>query len=302
MLSTDAWASAHDPSQRRSADVGSGSCPGQLLFCLPADPDRPMADNNRTLTGRRGGGGVAPVPGAERWVGLLVISVAQLMVALDATIMNIALPSAQHALGVSDADRQWVITAYTLTLAGLLLLGGRIADYLGHKRAFLIGLVGFAAGSALGGAAVDLGMLVAGRALQGAFAAILVPTALSLLAVTFTQPKERARAFAVGGAVGLLLGGGLTEYSSWRWCMYVNVAIAVLAAAAGLVYLMDAEVRGRTRFDVLGVLLVTGGLVLVVYACSQAGGKGWSATEVLTQLGMAAMLLTLFVLWESRAA
>src|SRR6266536_3241047 len=187
MLSTDAWASAHDPSQRRSADVGSGSCPGQLLFCLPADPDRPMADNNRTLTGRRGGGGVAPVPGAERWVGLLVISVAQLMVALDATIMNIALPSAQHALGVSDADRQWVITAYTLTLAGLLLLGGRIADYLGHKRAFLIGLVGFAAGSALGGAAVDLGMLVAGRAVQGAFAAILVPTALSLLAVTFTQ-------------------------------------------------------------------------------------------------------------------
>ncbi len=268
-----------------------------------------MADNNRTLTGRRGGGGVAPVPGAERWVGLLVISVAQLMVALDATIMNIALPSAQHALGVSDADRQWVITAYTLTLAGLLLLGGRIADYLGHKRAFLIGLVGFAAGSALGGAAVDLGMLVAGRAVQGAFAAILVPTALSLLAVTFTQPKERARAFAVygavassGGAVGLLLGGGLTEYSSWRWCMYVNVAIAVLAAAAGLAYLMDAEVRGRTRFDVLGVLLVTGGLVLVVYACSQAVGKGWSATEVLTQLGMAAMLLTLFVLWESRAA
>src|SRR6266542_4260383 len=309
MLSTDAWASAHDPSQRRSADVGSGSCPGQLLFCLPADPDRPMADNNRTLTGRRGGGGVAPVPGAERWVGLLVISVAQLMVALDATIMNIALPSAQHALGVSDADRQWVITAYTLTLAGLLLLGGRIADYLGHKRAFLIGLVGFAAGSARGGAAVDLGILVAGRRVQGAFAAILVPTALSLLAVTFTQPKERARAFAVygavassGGAVGLLLGGGLTEYSSWRWCMYVNVAIAVLAAAAGLAYLMDAEVRGRTRFDVLGVLLVTGGLVLVVYACSQAVGKGWSATEVLTQLGMAAMLLTLFVLWEARAA
>ncbi len=268
-----------------------------------------MADNNRTLTGRRGGGGVAPVSGSGRWVGLLVISVAQLMVALDATIMNIALPSAQHALGVSDADRQWVITAYTLTLAGLLLLGGRIADYLGHKRAFLIGLVGFAAGSALGGAAVDLGMLVAGRVVQGAFAAILIPTALSLLAVTFTQPKERARAFAVygaiaasGGAVGLLLGGGLTEYSSWRWCMYVNVAIAVLAAAARLAYLMDAEVRGRTRFDVLGVLLVTGGLVLVIYACSQAVGKGWSATEVVSLLVVAMVLLTLFVLWESRAA
>lgn len=267
-----------------------------------------MADNNRTLTGRRGGG-AALAPGSGRWVALVVISVAQLMVALDATIMNIALPSAQRALGVSDADRQWVITAYTLALGGLLLLGGRIADYLGQRRAFLLGLVGFAAGSALGGAAVNLGMLVAGRAVQGAFAAILIPTALSLLAVTFTQPKERARAFAVygaiassGGAVGLLLGGGLTEYSSWRWCMYVNVAIGVLAAAAGLASLADAEVRGRTRFDPLGVLLVTGGLVLVVYACSQAVGKGWSATEVLILLGSAAMLLTLFVGWESRAA
>ncbi len=223
--------------------------------------------------------------------------------------MNIALPSAQRTLGVWDADWQWVITAYTLALAGLLLLGGRIADYLGQKRAFLIGLVGFAAGSALGGAAVNLGMLAAGRALQGAFAAVLIPTALSLLAVTFTQPKERATAFAVygaiassGGAVGLLLGGGLTEYSSWRWCMYVNVAIGVLAAAAGLAYLADAKAAGRPRFDVLGVLLATGGLVLVVYACSQAVGKGWSATEVLTLLGMAAMLLSLFVLWESRTA
>jgi EmrB/QacA subfamily drug resistance transporter len=268
-----------------------------------------MADNNPTLRGRRADGGAAPVPGSGRWVGLVVISVAQLMVALDATIMNIALPSAQRTLGVSDADRQWVIIAYTLALAGLLLLGGRIADYLGQKRAFLIGLAGFAAGSALGGAAVDLGMLVAGRALQGAFAAILIPTALSLLAVTFTEPKERARAFAVygaiaasGGAVGLLLGGGLTEYGSWRWCMYVNLAIGVLAAVAGLAYLADAEAAGRPRFDVLGVLLVTGGLVLVVYACSQAVGKGWNSVEVLTLLGTAAVLLTLFVGWESRAA
>jgi EmrB/QacA subfamily drug resistance transporter len=268
-----------------------------------------MADNNRTLTGRRGGGGAAPASGSGRWVGLVVISVAQLMVALDATIMNIALPSAQHTLGVSDADRQWVITAYTLALAGLLLLGGRIADYLGQKRAFLIGLVGFAAGSALGGAAVNLGMLVAGRAVQGAFAAILIPTALSLLAVTFTEPKERASAFAVygaiaasGGAVGLLLGGGLTEYSSWRWCMYVNVAIGVLAAAAGLAYLVDAKAAGRARLDVLGVLLVTGGLVLVVYACSQAAGTGWNSVEVVILLVVAVVLLTLFVGWESRTA
>src|SRR6266536_1646524 len=214
-----------------------------------------MADT-RTSTERRADHGAAPAPDSRRWLGLAVISVAQLMVALDATIMNIALPSAQRALGVSDADRQWVITGYTLALAGLLLLGGRVADYLGRKRAFLIGLIGFAAGSALGGAAVNLGMLVFGRALQGAFAAILTPTALSLLAVTFTEPKERGRAFAVygaiassGGAVGLLLGGALTEYSSWRWCMYVNVAIGVLAALAGVAYLVDAKVPGRCRWS-----------------------------------------------------
>jgi len=231
------------------------------------------------------------------------------MVALDATIMNIALPSAQHDLGFTDADRQWVITAYTLALGGLLLLGGRVADYLGGKRAFLIGLTGFAAGSALGGAAVNLGMLVVGRAIQGAFAAVLIPTALALLAMTFTEPKERGKAFAVygaiassGGAVGLLLGGALTEYSSWRWCMYVNVVIGALAALAGLVYLVDAKMPGRPRFDVLGVLLVTGGLVSVVYACSKAVTTGWGSAEVVGLLVAAAVLLTLFVLWEARAA
>ncbi|SRR6266496_2293798 len=267
-----------------------------------------MADT-RTSTERRADHGAAPAPDSRRWLGLAVISVAQLMVALDATIMNIALPSAQRALGVSDADRQWVITGYTLALAGLLLLGGRVADYLGRKRAFLIGLIGFAAGSALGGAAVNLGMLVFGRALQGAFAAILTPTALSLLAVTFTEPKERGRAFAVygaiassGGAVGLLLGGALTEYSSWRWCMYVNVAIGVLAALAGVAYLVDAKVPGRPRFDVLGVLLVTAGLVSVVYACSRAVTSGWSSSEVVGLLVAGGALLTLFVLWEARAA
>jgi EmrB/QacA subfamily drug resistance transporter len=267
-----------------------------------------MSDT-RTSTPRRTDGGPAAVPDARRWLGLTVISVAQLMVALDATIMNIALPSAQRALGVSDADRQWVLTAYTVALAGLLLLGGRIADYLGRKRAFLIGLVGFAAGSALGGAAVNFGMLVVGRAIQGAFAAILTPTALSLLAVTFTEPKERGKAFALygaiassGGAVGLLLGGALTQYSSWRWCMYVNVVIGVLAAVAGLAYLADAKVPGRPRFDILGVLLVTGGLVSVVYACSEAVTSGWSSTEVVTLLVVAVALLTLFVLWEARTA
>src|SRR6266536_1241231 len=214
---------------------------------------------------------------ARRLAPLVVVSLAQLMIALDATIVSIALPSAQRALHVSDANRQLVITAYTLAFGGLLLLGGRIADYLGRKRAFLIGLAGFAAASALGGAATNLGMLLAGRALQGAFAAILAPTALSLLAVTFTEPAERARAFAVyggiagsGGAAGLLLGGVLTQYLVWRWCLYVNVPIAVIAAAGGWAALPDLRPSGRPRLDIPGALLATGSLAAVVYACTQA--------------------------------
>ena len=156
------------------------------------------------------------------------------MIALDATIVSIALPSAQAALGASDADRQWVVTAYTLSFGGLLLLGGRIADFAGRKRAFLLGLAGFAVASMIGGAAPSFAVLVVARALQGAFAALLAPTALSLLAVTFTQPRERATAFAVygsiagsGAAIGLLLGGVLTQYLTWRWCLYVNLPVAI---------------------------------------------------------------------------
>jgi EmrB/QacA subfamily drug resistance transporter len=249
-----------------------------------------------------------PSPGPSRWAPLLVVSLAQLMIALDATIVNIALPSAQRALQVSDADRQLVITAYTLAFGGLLLLGGRIVDYLGRRRAFLAGLAGFAAASALGGAAVNLQMLVAGRALQGAFAAILAPAALSLLAVTFTEPSERARAFAVyggiagGGAAGLLLGGVLAEYLDWRWCLYVNVLIAVVAAAGGLATLGDARPAGRPRFDVPGVLLATGGLVAVVSACTEAVSQGWGARTVVGLLVAGAALLALFVWQESRSA
>src|SRR3954468_24305574 len=175
-----------------------------------------------------------------RWLALTVIAVAQLMVALDATIVNIALPSAQADLGFADDARQWVVTAYTCALAGLLLLGGRIADRIGRRRAFLGGLAGFSLASALAGAAPSSGWLVAGRAAQGAFAAVLTPTALSLIAVTFTTPRERARAFGVYGAVassgaamGLLLGGGLTEFAGWRWCLFVNVGIAGLAFLRG---------------------------------------------------------------------
>ena len=166
-----------------------------------------------------------------------VLAAAQLMIVLDASIVNIALPSAQEDLGITDADRQWVVTAYTLAFGGLLLLGGRIADYTGRKRTFIIGLLGFAGASALGGLAPNQELLFAARALQGGFAALMAPAALSLVTVTFTDPKERAKAFGVfgalaggGAAIGLIVGGVLTEYASWRWCLGVNVPVALIVA------------------------------------------------------------------------
>src|SRR5438309_8900884 len=204
----------------------------------------------------------------RRWTALAFIAIAQLMIALDATIVSIALPSAQASLGASDADRQWIVTAYALAFGGLLLLGGKLADYAGRKRAFLIGLAGFAVASAIGGAAPSFTVLVAARAMQGAFAALLAPTALSLLAVTFTQPRERATAFAVygsiagsGAAIGLLLGGVLTQYLTWRWCLYVNLPVAIVAAAGGWMVLPDSSRRAGARFDLPGVALATAGLV-----------------------------------------
>jgi EmrB/QacA subfamily drug resistance transporter len=240
------------------------------------------------------------------------IALAQLMVALDATIVNIALPSAQAALSFSDAERQWVVTAYTLAFGGLLLLGGRVADSIGRTRAFLIGLAGFAAASALSGAATSLGMLVGARALQGAFGALLAPTALSLLAVTFTEPHDRAKAFGVyggiaggGAAVGLVLGGFLAEYLDWRWCLYVNVPIALIAAVGAWAVLENTRPARRDalgpRFDVLGVLLGSGGLVSLVYASGQAARQGWGAPLVLAPLGAGITALALFVVQEARA-
>src|SRR5438309_9278416 len=242
----------------------------------------------------------------RRWVALAFIAVAQLMIALDATIVSIALPSAQAELHASDADRQWVVTAYTLAFGGLLLLGGRVADYLGRKRAFLIGLAGFSIASMLGGAAPDFAVLVAARALQGAFAALLAPTALSLLAVTFTQPRERATAFAVygsiagsGAAIGMLLGGALTQYLSWRWCLYVNLPIALIAAVGGWRVLARSESRPRPSFDLPGALLVTGALAALVYACTNVVTSGWSSPNVTGFLVASAVMLVLFVLRES---
>ncbi|MEU7876246.1 MFS transporter [Dactylosporangium sp. NPDC049140] len=248
-------------------------------------------------------------PDPRRWLALAVIAVAQLMVVLDATIVNIALPSAQEALHISTADRQWIVTAYTLTFGGLLLLGGRIADYFGRKRTFLIGLLGFAGASALGGAAVNAGTLFAARGLQGLFGALLAPAALSLITVTFTEAKERAKAFGVfggisggGAAIGLLAGGVLTEYADWRWCLLVNIPIAVLAFAAAVPLVRESRASGDTRYDVPGAVLVTAGQVALVYGFTKAATDGWSSSVTVTWLASAVALLGAFLFWESRTA
>jgi EmrB/QacA subfamily drug resistance transporter len=248
-----------------------------------------------------------PAKSNARWLILVVIALAQLMIVLDATIMNIALPSAQKALGFSLADRQWVVTAYALAFGSLLLLGGKLADLLGRKTTFLAGLIGFAAASAVGGAAVNFTMLVTARAVQGAFAALLAPAALSLLATTFTDQNERRRAFAVygavagsGGAVGLLLGGILTEYLSWRWCLYVNLAFAG-AAAAGAAVLLPGGGRVRTRLDLLGAALVSGGMFCIVYGFSNAANHSWGTPSTWAFLAAGAVALAVFAWWQARA-
>jgi EmrB/QacA subfamily drug resistance transporter len=248
-------------------------------------------------------------PDPRRWLALAVIAIAQLMVVLDATVVNIALPSAQKALHISTADRQWIVTAYTLAFGGLLLLGGRIADYFGRKRTFLFGLVGFAAASALGGAAANSTMLFAARGLQGAFGALLAPAALSLITVTFTEARERAKAFGVfgaisggGAAIGLISGGLLTQYANWRWCLLVNIPIAVIAFAAALPLVRESRADGDTRYDIPGAVLATGGLVALVYGFTKAATDGWDSATTVTWLLAAAALLAGFIRWESRTA
>jgi len=249
-------------------------------------------------------------PSSRRWLTLATVAIAQLMVVLDATIVNIALPAAQADLGFSDGDRQWVVTAYSLAFGSLLLLGGRISDLIGRKRAFIIGLIGFAVASALGGAAGTFGLLVAARALQGAFGALLAPTALAVLTTTFTVPKERARAFGVfgaiagaGGAIGLLLGGVLTENLDWRWNLYINVVIAVLGVVGGVLFVRRAaRTEPRPRLDVPGTILVSLALFALVYGFSNAASEQWSSPLTWVPLVVAAVLLVAFVLWQTRAS
>ena len=231
------------------------------------------------------------------------------MVVLDSTIVNIALPSAQHALGFPNSDRQWVVTAYSLAFGSLLLVGGRLGDMYSRKWVFITGLIGFAVASAVGGAAVSFGMLVTARALQGAFGAILAPSALGTLVSTFTDPRERGRAFGVfgsvaagGGAVGLILGGVLTQYLSWRWCLYVNLVFAAIAVAGALAWIRSRRPATRPRMDWPGAVLACSGLFGIVFGFSHAETAGWTAALTIASLVLGLVLLAGFVVAERRSS
>jgi EmrB/QacA subfamily drug resistance transporter len=245
----------------------------------------------------------------RRWLILGVIAVAQLMVVLDATVVNIALPSAQRAVGFSDDARQWIITAYALAFGSLLLLGGRLGDLFGRKWTFAGGLIGFATASAIGGAAGSFGVLVAARAAQGTFGAMLAPSALALLSTTFTDPDERGKALGIfsaiiasGAAVGLLLGGVLTEWLSWRWCFFVNLLIAVPAVLAALRLIVNQPRPDRPPLDLPGTLTATLGLFALVYGFANSTTHSWGDPVTVAMLAAGAILLAAFAAIEARAA
>jgi EmrB/QacA subfamily drug resistance transporter len=248
-------------------------------------------------------------PADRRWLVLVVVAVAQLMVVLDSTVVNIALPSAQRALGFPNSDRQWVVTAYALAFGSLLLVGGRLGDMYSRKWVFITGLIGFAVSSALGGAAVSFVMLVAARTLQGAFGAILAPSALGTLVSTFQDPRERGRAFGVfgsvaagGGGVGLILGGVLTEYLSWRWTLYVNLVFAAIAVVGALAYMRSGRPANPPRMDWPGAVLACAGLFLIVFGFSHAETAGWTATLTIGSLVLGVLVLAGFVFAERRSS
>ena len=254
----------------------------------------------------------AEVPDPRRWFALVVIAIAQLMVVLDASIVNIALPHAAlpRALGglaIAPKNYQWAITAYTLTFGGFLLLGGRVGDYLGRKKAFLIGLVGFAGASLLGGFSVNQQMLFGARALQGVFGALLAPAALSLISITFTDSRERAKAFGVygalsgvGAAIGLIAGGLLTQYLSWRWCLFVNTPMALIALFLAIPNVHESKVEGHPHYDVPGALTATMGMVSIVFGVSQSSTYGWGSFSAFPYIVVGVVLLFVFFQIESR--
>jgi EmrB/QacA subfamily drug resistance transporter len=263
------------------------------------------------MTMEHSGADEAPVGASnydKRWRILAVLGLAQLMVILDSTIVNIALPTAQHDLHFSTADRQWIVTAYSLAFGSLLLLGGRIGDIVGRKRALIIGLVGFAVASAIGGASVNFTMLVIARTVQGSFGALLAPSVLALLTTTFTDLKERGKAFAIygaiagaGGALGLLLGGILTSYASWRWTLFVNLVFAAIATVGSSLWLKNDRGADRDPLDLPGLLLVAGGVFSLVFGFSHAETTAWRDPYTVGFLVAGVLLLTTFAFIESKA-
>src|SRR5260221_14033330 len=250
----------------------------------------------------------ASAPDPRRWLILAVVGLAQLMVVLDATIVNIALPATQGSLHSPTVAGRGVVTPFALAFGSLALLGGRLADLLGRKVTFLAGLTGFAAAAAVGGAATSFGMLVVARASQGAFGALMAPSALWLLTTTFSDPKERGRAFGVfgaivgaGGAVGLLLGGLLTEYLSWRWCLYVNLVFAAISGIGGAMLLRRQPSPERPRLDIPGVVAVSGGMFCIVYGFANAATHNWHTPSTWGFLSAAVALLAEFAWWQTRA-
>ena len=246
-------------------------------------------------------------PDPLRWKTLTVVGIVALMVVLDGTVINIALPSIQQDLGLSDAGRQWVVTAYALTFGGLLLLGGRIGDFFGRKRSLFIGLIGFASASAIGGLAPNPEILIMARGAGGAFAALLAPVTLSIIAVTFTEIKERTKAFAIyssisagGGAVGLVIGGMLTEFVSWRWCLWINVPIAIIAILLTTRWVRESRVPGKVKYDIAGAVVSTSGLILLVFGISEAAVVGWVDPRTVIPTLVALVLLAAFIVIEQR--
>jgi EmrB/QacA subfamily drug resistance transporter len=243
------------------------------------------------------------------WVVLVLICLAQFMVVLDATIVNVALPSIQKDLGLSEGNLQWIVNAYTLVFGGFLLLGGRAGDLLGRKRIFLIGLVIFTGASLLDGLASSEGMLIGARALQGLGAALISPAALSIISTTFAEGAERAKALGVwaaiaigGSAVGLILGGVLTQYFSWPWIFFVNVPVGIAAFVLSLRLIPESrDEHAHRSYDVAGAVTVTGGLMALVYAIVDAQSAGWGSAKTIGFFALAAVLLASFVVIELRA-
>src|SRR3954471_5191567 len=250
----------------------------------------------------------APVS-TNRWAVLVVVCLAQFMVILDATIVNVALPSIQHGLNFSDANLQWVINSYTLMFGGFLLLGGRAADFFGRRRLFVAGVALFSAASLINGLSSSSEMLIIGRGLQGLGGAMVSPAALSIITTTFAEGPDRTKALGVwsaiaagGAAVGLLLGGVLTDFLSWEWCFFVNVPVGIAAIVAAFRYVPNTLAEHKPQsVDVAGALSVTSGLVVLVYAIVKAQAWGFSDARTLGLAAVAAALLATFVWIEAHS-